>query len=65
MSLPYISVVDHTKLNFIEKILCHFESCFSCKAAFHWFVTITIGLMLRSDKLVSPPLGQELPCPCR
>ena len=52
MSLPYISVVDHTNmLNFIEKILCHFESCFSRKAAFHWFVTITIGLMLRSDKL--------------
>lgn len=28
-----------------------FESCFSRKAAFHWFVTITLGLMLRSDKL--------------
>ena len=38
-------------LNFIENILCHFESCFSRKAAFRWFVTITIGLMLRSDKL--------------
>lgn len=31
--------------------LCYFESCFSRKAAFHWFVTITIGLMLCSDKL--------------
>ena len=52
MSLPYISVVDHTiMLNFIENVLCHFESCFSRKAAFRWFVTITIGLMLRSDKL--------------
>ena len=52
MSLPYNSVVDHTiMLNFIENILCHFESCFSRKAAFRWFVTITIGLMLRSDKL--------------
>ncbi|MBS6183388.1 MAG: transposase, partial [Erysipelotrichaceae bacterium] len=38
-------------LNFIENILCFFESCFSRKAAFRWFVTITIGLMLRSDKL--------------
>lgn len=38
-------------LNFIDKILCCFESCFSRKAAFRWFVTITIGLMLRSDQL--------------
>ncbi len=52
MSLPYISVADHTiMLNFIEKVLCYFESCFSRKAAFRWFVTITLGLMLRSDKL--------------
>ena len=52
MSVPYFSVDDHTiMLNFIENILCHFESCFSRKAAFRWFVTITIGLMLRSDKL--------------
>ena len=52
MSVSYISVVYHTiMLNFIENILCHFESCFSRKASFHWFVTITIGFMLRSDKL--------------
>lgn len=52
MSLPYFWVVDHTiMLNFIEKVLCYFESCFSRKAAFRWFVTITIGLMLRTDKL--------------
>ncbi len=38
-------------LNFIENVLCYFESCFSRKAAFRWFVAITIGLMLRSDKL--------------
>lgn len=38
-------------LNFIDKVLCSFESCFSRKAAFRWFVTITIGFMLRSDKL--------------
>ena len=52
MSLPYFLMVCHTiMINFIENVLCHFESCFSRKAAFHWFVTITIGLMLRSDKL--------------
>ena len=38
-------------INFIENVLCHFETCFSRKAAFHWFVIITTGLMLRSDKL--------------
>ena len=38
-------------LNFIDDVLCHFESCFSRKVSFRWFVTIIIGLMLRSDKL--------------
>lgn len=38
-------------LIFIDEILKCFESCFSRKAAFHWFVTITMGLMLRSDQL--------------
>ena len=28
-----------------------FESCFSRKTAFRWFAILTIGLMLRSDKL--------------
>lgn len=52
MSLPYFSVVDHMPmLDFIDKILSCFESCFSRKAAFRWFVIITVGLMLRSDKL--------------
>lgn len=52
MSVPYFSVVYHTiMLNLIDKVLCHFESCFSRKASFRWFVTITIGLLLRSDKL--------------
>ena len=52
MSLPYFWAADHTiMLNFIENVLRYFESCFSRKAAFRWFVTITIGLMLRSDKL--------------
>lgn len=52
MSLPYFFVADHTiMINYIDKVLCYFESCFSRKAAFRWFVTITVGLMLRSDKL--------------
>lgn len=52
MSLPYFWVVYHTiMINYIDKVLCHFESCFSRKAAFCWFVTIIMGLMLRSDKL--------------
>ena len=52
MSLPYFCVDDHTiMINFIENILCHFESCFSRRAAFRWFVDIIAGLMLRSDKL--------------
>ncbi len=38
-------------LNFIDKILFSFESCFSREAAFRWFVILTVGLMLRSDKL--------------
>ena len=52
MSVPYFLVDDHTiMLIFIDKVLCHFESCFSRKASFRWFVTITVGFMLRSDKL--------------
>ena len=52
ISLSYFSVVHHTiMLNFIDKFLRYFESCFSRKPAFAWFVTITVGLILRSDKL--------------
>ena len=57
-------------LNFIENILCYFESCFSRKAAFRCFVSITIGLMLRSDKLDVTSvirdiaLSQDVMIPC-
>ena len=52
ISLSYFLMVFHTiMMNFINKVLCHFESCFSRKASFGWFVTIILGLMLRSDKL--------------
>lgn len=61
MSLPYFSVADHTiMLNFIEKILCCFESCFSRKAAYRWFVVIITGLMLRSDKLGVTSIMRDL-----
>ena len=52
MNALYISVIYHTiMLNYIENILYHFEFYFSRKATFLWFVAITIGFMLRSDKL--------------
>ena len=38
-------------LEYIEKILNNFKSCFSRQSAFQWFVVIIIGLMTRSDKL--------------
>ena len=47
-------------MNFIEIVLCRFESCFSRKAAFRWFVTITVGLMLRSDKLGVTSIMRDL-----
>ena len=37
--------------NYIEKILSSFESSFSRERAYKWFVTIVIGLMIRSDAL--------------
>lgn len=64
MSLSYLLADDHTTmLNIIEKILCHFESCFSRKAAFRWFVIIITGLMLRSDKLGVTSILRDLPLP--
>ncbi len=38
-------------LSFIEEVLICFRSCFSRKAAYGWFVTIVVGLMVRSDTL--------------
>ena len=39
MSLPYFPVIGYTiMLSFIENVLCHFETCFSRKSAFRWFV---------------------------
>jgi hypothetical protein len=35
----------------LNDTLMKFEKCFSRKAAFHWFVIVVIGLMLRNDYL--------------
>ena len=52
MSLPYFPVVYHTiMMNFIENVLCHFESCFSRKSCFPLVCYHYGRLMLRSDKL--------------
>ena len=40
-------------LNFIVNVLCCFESCFSRKTAFNWFVTIDIGHPLSGCMLAS------------
>lgn len=38
-------------LFFINEILKKFITCFSRKAAYHWFVIIVVGLMIRGDHL--------------
>lgn len=40
-----------TMINFIDYILNFFRPCFSRKAAFHWFVILVTGFLLRSDHL--------------
>ena len=48
LSTVYVNLLIFCS-NFIENFLCYFESYFSRKAAFHWFVLVTVGLLLRSD----------------
>jgi hypothetical protein len=38
-------------IKFLDEAVCAFRKCFSRKAAFKWFVTIVIGIMVRTDKL--------------
>jgi hypothetical protein len=38
-----------TMFKFLDSFLMDFRICFSRKQAFHWFVVIVIGLMIRSD----------------
>lgn len=47
-------------LEYIEEILNSFKSCFSRQAAFQWFVTIIVGLMVRSDKLGTTSIIRDL-----
>jgi len=47
-------------LEYIDKILNHFKSCFSRQSAFQWFVVIIIGLMTRSDKLGTTSIIRDL-----
>ena len=47
-------------LEYIEKILNNFKTCFSRQSAFQWFVVIIIGLMTRSDKLGTTSIIRDL-----
>jgi len=44
-------MVETIAMKLLNNILVEFSSCFSRKAAFHWFVVIIIGLMIRTDTL--------------
>lgn len=47
-------------LEYIEKNLNNFKSCFSRQSAFQWFVVIIVGLMIRSDKLGTTSIIRDL-----
>ena len=47
-------------LEYIEKILNNFKFCFSRQPAYQWFVVITLGLMVRSDKLGTTSIIRDL-----
>lgn len=36
-------------INEVEKIVTRFRACFSREAAFHWFVIVMVGMMVRVD----------------
>jgi hypothetical protein len=38
-------------IKFLNEAVCAFRKCFSREAAFKWFTTIVIGIMVRTDKL--------------
>jgi len=38
-------------MNFINDVIISFRSCFSRNATFEWFITVVIGLMVRTDNL--------------
>jgi len=47
-------------LEYIDKTLNCFKSCFSRNSAFEWFVVIIIGLMIRPDKLGTTSIIRDL-----
>ncbi|THF72390.1 transposase [Cohnella fermenti] len=47
-------------LPYLDKIMQEFRSCFSKQAAFHWFVIVVLGLMLRSDALGVSSIVRDL-----
>jgi hypothetical protein len=47
-------------IEYIDKILKNFKSCFSRQSAFQWFVVIIVGLMIRSDKLGTTSVIRDL-----
>jgi hypothetical protein len=47
-------------LEYIEKILNHFKSCFFRQSASQWFVIIIVGLMTCSDKLGTTSIIRDL-----
>lgn len=47
-------------LEYIEKNLNYFKSCFSRQSSFQWFVVIIVGLMIRSDKLGTTSVIRDL-----
>ncbi len=46
--------------HFMNEIMEGFRKCFSREAAFHWFVIVVIGLMVRSDHLGVTSFIREL-----
>jgi len=47
-------------IEYTDKILYNFKSCFSRHSAYQWFVIIIIGLMIRSDKLGTTSIIRDL-----
>lgn len=47
-------------IRFIEDILFSFRGCFSRRAAFHWFVLVVAGFLLRGDQLGATSIIRDL-----
>lgn len=49
MNRLYQKLVETRRMKQLNDILLEFRSCFSRKASFSWFITLIIGLMIRTD----------------